>query len=271
MLPALLITFREVIEAALIVATILGILVRLNQTKSIKTAWLATGAAAGASIILLGLGSLLGIKVQELYEQKEALIEGSTMIISAAFITWAVFFLHTYFGQYKTHLLQKIKSTVEQNEQKGLFFLVFTAVFREGFEVVLFLSTVFFSDNPQRIFAGCAIGTVLALAVSFGLFSATLRMPVYYAFRVTSILLILFAAGLLGRGIHEFAELRYIPGMGELTMIFMPETSTLIGSLVNSIFGITREMQYSQIALYSLYTAFMTWWVFGRRSVTNHQ
>src|SRR3989344_6268229 len=171
MLPAFLITFREVIEASLIVATVLG------------------------------------IRIQKIYSGKtEELIEGVLMVTSAIFITWAVFFLHNYFGKYKTRLLAKIKSSVENEEQKGLFWLTFTAVFREGFEIVLFLSTIYFSSNPERIFAGFLTGLMGALVVSFGLFTATLKLPVYSAFRVTSLLLILFAAGLLARGIHEFAE-----------------------------------------------------------------
>lgn len=91
MLPAFLITLREVIEASLIVATILGILVKLKQTKGIKTVWLATGAATMLSIILLGMGSILGLRVQEIYEKHEPYIEGILMVTSAVFITWAVF------------------------------------------------------------------------------------------------------------------------------------------------------------------------------------
>lgn len=271
MLPSFLITFREVIEAALIVATILGILVKLGHKKSIKTVWIATGAAALLSIFLLGLGSLLGLKVQELYSGKtEDFVEGVLMITSAVFITWAVFFLHKYFAQYKTHLLAKIKSTVERQEQKGLFTLVFTAVFREGFEIVLFLSTIYFSSNPQSIFTGFLGGAIFALLVSFGLFTATLRLPVFYAFRVTSILLILFAAGLLTRGVHEFAEIGFIPEIGKMTLAFIPPKTTFIGEMIKAVFGLTQKMDLIQLSLYSTYVAFMSWWVFIRKSIKNY-
>ncbi|PIV71264.1 hypothetical protein COW57_00440, partial [Candidatus Roizmanbacteria bacterium CG17_big_fil_post_rev_8_21_14_2_50_39_7] len=49
---------------------------------------------------------------------------------------------------------QKVRKSIEEQEQRGLFVLVFTAVFREGFEIVLFLSTIYLSSNPQRIFIG---------------------------------------------------------------------------------------------------------------------
>lgn len=268
MLPALLITFREVIEASLIVATILGILVKLGQSRGIRTVWLATAAAAALSVALLGVGSVIGLKVQQLYSGRiEELTEGILMITSAVFITWAVFFLHTYFARYKTHLLQKIKATVEQEEQRGLFVLVFTAVFREGFEIVLFLSTVFFSSDPQQIFSGFVTGAVIALLISYGLFSATIKLPVFQAFRITSGLLILFAAGLLARGVHEFAEAGVIPELGHITLAFLPHAETVAGSMIKAVFGLTRRMDYLQLCLYLCYTAYMTWRIFLRKSL----
>lgn len=270
MFPAFLITFREVIEASLIVATILGILVKLKQTKGVKTVWIATVAAAILSILLLGLGSLFGVKVREVYSGSiEETVEGMLMIISAVFITWAVFFLHKYFAKQKVKLLQKVKKTVEQEEQKGLFILVFTAVFREGFEIVLFLTTIYFSSNPQSIIAGFTGGAVAALLISLALFSATLRMPIYYAFRTTSILLILFAAGLLARGVHEFAEVGLLPELTKVTFAFIPEKSTLTGDLLKAVFGITKTMDVLQLILYSAYVSLMTWWVFLRKRYQN--
>ena len=271
MLPAFLITFREVIEASLIVATILGILVKLNQKKGIKSVWYATGLAAFMSILFLALGSFFGLKMQELYSGKvEELIEGIFMITSAVFITWAVFFLHKYFSKYKIHLLKKIKETVEKEEQKGLFILVFTAVFREGFEIVLFLSTIYFSSNPQNIFAGFMGGLAGGLVVSLGLFGATLRMPVYLAFRATSILLILFAGGLLVHGIHEFAEVGLLPEIGKITIALVPEKATFAGQMLQAVFGLTRGMDMIQISTYSVYVVFMSWYVFFRKQNNNY-
>ncbi len=219
MIPSFLITFREVIEAALIVATILGILVKLRQTKSIRVVWTATITAIAISFALLLTASVAGIRLQELYTGRtEELVEGILMIISAVFITWAVFFLHTYFGRYKLRLLQKVKNTVDSASSRGLFVLVFTAVFREGFEIVLFLSTIYLSSSPAPIAGGFGLGLAAGLLVSFAFFSATLRLPVFWAFRTSSIFLILFAAGLLGRGIGEFAEMGILPRLTSATL-----------------------------------------------------
>ena len=269
MLPSFLITFREVIEASLIVATILGILIKLKHNKSVKTVWYATSFAIILSLVLLGFGSLFGLKVQEYYFGKvEETIEGILMIISSIFITWAVFFLHKYFAKYKVLLIKKIKYSLEGNEQKGLFALVFTAVFREGFEIVLFLSTIYFSSNPQNIFIGFSGGLISGLLISFAFFGATLKMPVYLAFRVSSILLIFFAGGLLARGIAEFAEAGLIPAFSKLSFNFLPGASSFSGQIIKSVFGITQQMDIAQIIAYSTYIIFMTYWVFLRRSST---
>lgn len=265
MLPAFLITFREVIEASLIVVTILGILVKLNQHASIKAVWLATAAASITSLVLVAGGSILGFKVQELYEGKvEQLTEGVLLTVSAVFITWAVFFLHKYFANYKVKLLQKVRKTVEAEEKRGIFILVFTAVFREGIEIALFLTSVYFAAKPVEILSGFGIGIIAGILICLALFTATLRLPVYYAFRVTSVLLILFAAGMLGRGVQEFAEAGFLPAIVEIHLPFIPSPQTIAGDIINAVFGISKTMNVLQLVSYSMYVAIMSYMVFLR-------
>lgn len=265
MFPAFLITFREVIEASLIVATILGILVKFKQTNGVKIVWLATGAASAVSILVLGVGSLLGFRVQEMYEKNEPYIEGILMVVSALFITWAVFFLHSFLSSYKVKLFKQINEKAAQHGQKGLFVLVFTAVFREGFEIALFLSTIYFSSNPQNIFIGFTGGLVAGLLVSLGMFTTTLNMPVRYIFRTSSILLVFFAAGLIARAIHEFAEVGLLPEIGKMTFAFMPQKGTFIADMIKALFGLTPKMDMIQLLAYGIYTTFMCWYIFLKK------
>lgn len=268
MLPAFLITLREVIEATLIVATVLGILIKLKQTKSIKTVWLATTAALLVSLVLLGLGSFLGLKIQEVYTGRaEQLFEGSMMIISAIFITSAVFWLHTYFASYKIKLLQKVKTTIDEQKQWRLFLLVFTAVFREGIEIVLFLSTIYLSSSPISVFSGFGLGLTGGLLISLAFFTATFKMPVLRAFQTTSVLLILFAAGLLARGVHEFVEAGFIPEFQIVTLSLLPAKGTISGDFIKAIFGLTHSMDYIQLALYAAYIALMRWFLYTRKHI----
>lgn len=262
MFAALLISLREVIEATLIVATVVGILAKLKQTALIKTVGIATFAAVFTSIALLGLGSFLGIKVQELYTgEVEEVIEGSLLMISAAFVTWAVFFLHDTFGRDKLKLIEKINHTVNKGEKNAIFLLVFTAVLREGFEIVLFLSTLYLSTNPQQIFTGFLSGLFLGLIFCYIVFKTTIKLPIYYAFKTTSILLVIFAAGLFARGVHEFAEIGVLPEVSAITFAFLPEKTTTAGLFIKTLFGITQKMDLIQLSVYSGYIGFMAWWL----------
>lgn len=256
MLPAALITFREILEASLIVATILGILSKLHFHQSVKTVWIATASAIIVSILLLFMGSLVGVKIHDVFEDHEPIFEGSMMIISAFFVTWAVFFLHKTFAHHKLSLLQHVRSTIEKNEQKGIFLLVFTAVFREGLEIVLFLSTLFFSNSTGSISLGVLLGTLSAISVAVLLFTATIRLPVFQTFRATSILLILFAAGLLSQGIHELIEAQILPtfsNLPTLTLFFLPSATSHVGSIIQSIFGLSRSMPSIELLFWTIY------------------
>ena len=273
MFASFLITFREVLEASLIVATILGILVHLGERRGIRTVWWATGLAAVASVALVFLGGLFGLKIQELYSGRvEEIVEGVLMITTALFITWAVFFLHTYFRRQSAKLLAKVKDTIEKKEERGLFALVFISVFREGFEIVLFLSALFFAESSSSILSGFSLGGILGLLFALTFFLSARRLPIAYAVRGTNFLLILFAAGLLGRGIHEFIEaglLPFLERLPEFSLAIIPNAKTsFVGSFMKSMFGITARMHSTQIAVYGTYVLAMVYAVFLRPRTT---
>lgn len=255
MLPSFLITLREVIEAMIIVATLLGIISKLKWDGAVKTVWIATLSAGVLSIVLVSLGSIFGFQLQKFYSgQVEQITEGILMTISALFITWAVFFLHRFFSQQKGILLKSVKKTIQNQQTKGLFILVFTAVFREGFEIALFLMSIYLSTSPKEVALGFMGGLALGILISFAFFKTSTRLPVQYAFRISTILLVLFAAGLFVRGIHEFMEAQIIPELFQFSLFFIPSKGTFIGDMIKSVFGITQKMDIIQIGVYLLYT-----------------
>lgn len=269
MFASFLITFREVLEASLIVATILGILVHIGERRGVRTVWLATIMAGVASIALVFLGGLFGLKIQEIYSGRvEEIVEGTLMITTALFITWAVFFLHRYFRRQSAKLLAQVRETIEKKEERGLFALVFISVLREGFEIVLFLSALFFAESSSSILSGFSLGGITALLFALLFFLSARRLPIAYAVRGTNFLLILFAAGLLGRGIHEFIEAGLLPffeRLPEFSLAIVPNAKTsFIGGFLKSMFGITAKMHSMQITAYTLYVVVMVYAVFVR-------
>lgn len=269
MFPAFLITFREVIEASLIVATITGILYRLGQRKHLKILLRATLLALVISILLLAGGSLLGYNMHTVYSGKtEEFAEGVMMTLSVFFITWAVFFLHVHFSGHKEHLMKKVKDSIEKEEERGLFAFIFLAVFREGFEIVLFLSSIYLSSKPADIAVGSLGGLLSGVLLSALLFKTSQKVSIRYAYHASTVLLLLFGAGLLARGIHEFAEAGVVPELLKISFVFIPSTGTFIGETLKTLFGITRNMDILQIGGYALYLIIMM--AYLRRSRTHH-
>jgi high-affinity iron transporter len=255
MIPSFLITLREVIEAMIIVTTLLGIAAQLKWNNAIKAVWIATLSAGVLSIILVSLGSIFGFQLQKLYVGKiEQVTEGILMTISAIFITWTVFFLHRFFSQQKGLLLKNVKKTIQGQELKGLFILVFTAVFREGFEIALFLTSIYLSASPKEVAFGFIGGLILGILVSVAFFKTSAHLPVKYAFRTSTILLVLFAAGLFSRGTHEFMEAKIIPELFQFSLPFISREGTFMGDMIQSVFGIAQKMDIIQICVYLFYT-----------------
>ena len=267
MLPTFLITLREVIEAALIVSIFVALLVKFDQRENLRIVLLAVSVAIIASLALVFAGSIIGLQVQEIYEEYEAIFEGILMIISVIFITWIIFYLHSFFSKNQKKLTEKASSEIQKKEKGGIFIMIFTIVFREGVEIALFLATFYFYTKPQDVLVGFIYGLITGTLIAFIFYKTTKRLPADKILNVTNILLILFAAGLLIRAIHEFVELKMFPEIGKISLSFIPESSTFSGSMIKSLFGFTNEIDILQIVAYTIYIVFIVYLIKFNKSI----
>ncbi len=200
--PSLLITFREALEAALIVAIIVSYLGKVGKSKLSRYAYLGSGAA-----IILSL--VLGFLVQSLYgglsEVAAQLFEGIASITAVAILTYMIFWMTGHSRRIKGELHDKIDVAIGRNELYGIASLAFVAVFREGLETVLFLSTMFIQDAAGTLM-GVIVGGTIVLGLAVLLIRGTYKLNLKRFFGYTSILLVVFAAGLSGYGVHELIE-----------------------------------------------------------------
>lgn len=233
MFASFLITFREVLEASLIVAAILGILLREGRKEDVRTVWHAVTVAIVASITLIFFGGIVGVRLQEVYAgETEEVFEGIFMLVTAFFITWAVVFLHNFFANGHKKILTRITATAQRNESRWLFGLAFFSVLREGIEVTLFLSGLLFSVSELRIVWGALLGALTALGGAYLFFLGARRLPVIWAVQGTNFFLVLFGGWLLAGGLHELIELPFVPTIiaivytiTMLSIIFLPKNN----------------------------------------------
>lgn len=212
MLASLLLSLREGLEAALVIGIVLGVLLKLKRTDLNKTVWAGASVAVIASLLAAVTLNLLGMKFEG---RGEAIFEGVAMLLAAGVLTWMIFWMHNSAGKLAQEIEEKTKGAVKGNGKKALFSLAFLAVFREGIELALFLLAVQKTASPFQTFMGAILGLSGAVILGVFLFNSTRKLNLSSFFKVTNVLLIIFAAGLVGYGVHELNEAGIIPSIIE--------------------------------------------------------
>ncbi|MBC7227636.1 MAG: FTR1 family protein [Thermoflexales bacterium] len=258
MLASLLITLREGLEAALIVGIVLGVLHRLQRHDLVRPAW--AGVAAAVALSVAGGLALRGLGVA-LEGRSEEIFEGATMLVAASVLTWMIFWMGRRGREIQATLERDVRRTAAQGSAWGLFGLTFIAVVREGVETALFLNAALFTSTPTQTLIGGVLGLAIAVGLGWAIFAAGRRLNIRAFFRVTGIFLLLFAAGLVARGVHEFQEAALLPTLVQPVWDLNPflDEHSLLGEFLKALFGYNGDPSLLEILAYGLYLAAVGW------------
>ncbi|MEK7354553.1 MAG: iron uptake transporter permease EfeU, partial [Chloroflexota bacterium] len=227
MLGSLLITLREGLEAALIIGIILAYLAKTDNRQGFKPVWLGTSLAVLVSLIA---GAIIYRVAGEFSGRAEEIFEGSAMLLAVGVLTWMVFWMRKQAVNIRGELQAQIQSALTSGSSFGLATIAFIAVVREGIETVLFLfaaNTV--AESAVLFTIGGLLGLVVAIAIGYGIYKGSSKLNLRTFFNITGLVLIIFAAGLLAHGIHEYNEAAIIPNVIEHVYdinAILPEKST---------------------------------------------
>lgn len=253
MLGALLITLREGLEAALIIGIILAYLARTSNRQGFKPVWVGTSLAILASLVA---GVVIYLTAGELSGRAEEVFEGLAMFLATGVLTWMIFWMRKQAVNIKANLQAQIQSVLTSGSSLGLVLLAFVAVVREGIETVLFLfAATKVAESAVAFISGGVLGLVIAVIIGYGLYKGTARLNLRAFFNVTGLLLIIFAAGLLVHGIHEFHEAGVIPPIVEHVWDInnvLPEKSTF-GRFLTAIVGYNANPSLVEVIAYLVY------------------
>lgn len=243
MLPSYLLSLREGLEAALIIGIVLGALQKIRRTDLAPMLWLGALIAFIVSVLIAILLTTLGL---ELEDPGEAIFEGFTMFIAAGLLTWMIFWMSRQARNLKSELEAGVNKAAASTGKSAMFWMAFVAVVREGVELALFITAAFFVGNRENVgtniiqtLAGVVLGLGTAILLGWSLFASTVRLDLRRFFQVTGFILILFAAGLIAHGVHEFNEVGWIPPVIEHIWdinAIIDETS-VFGELLKTLFG----------------------------------
>ena len=253
MIAAFLISFREGLEAALIIGIILGYLRKIGASRN-KQGLVMAGSLA-AVLLSIGLAAALRMIGLELEGQLEEIFEGVTMLLAAGVLTWMIFWMRRQSRFMKASLDHHVRYATRTGDNWGLVTVAFISVFREGIETALFLSAAAFANDGSGTLLGASFGLMAAIIAGYLIYVSTSRINPRQFFDITSLLLLLFAAGLVAHGIHEFQEaglLVTLKGHVWDTNAILDENSPL-GQLLKSLVGYNGNPSLIEVVAYWSY------------------
>lgn len=262
MLPSYLLSLREGIEAALVVGIVLGALRQIHREELASSIWAGVLSAAFISVVTAIVLTAFGLSLEGAYEP---VFEGVTLCLAAGVLTWMIFWMNRNSRFIKGELEAGVRQAVLTTGGRGLFILAFVAVVREGVELALFLTAAVFASNPVQTIVGSLLGLFTAVLLGWSIFATTVKLDLRRFFKVTGVLLVLFAAGLVSLSIHEFNEIGWIPSLVEHVWdlsAFLSEQS-LLGQILKTLFGYNPAPSLTSVIAYIGY--FVVVW-FGLRA-----
>ncbi|OGN84635.1 MAG: hypothetical protein A2X23_11560 [Chloroflexi bacterium GWC2_73_18] len=251
MAPGFLLGLREGIEAALVVSIVLAFLARTGNRRHFGSVWAGVGLAILFSI---GVGAVLFATGTELEGQAEQLFEGSAMVLAVGVLTWMIFWMRRQAAGIRRSLETQVGEALAGGSSFGIAALAFLAVGREGLETALFFLGAAASAGTTETILGGTLGLLAAVAVGYGLYRGSRWFNLRTFFRVSGILLIVFAAGLLSHGVHEFTGAGLLPEtarLWDLTAI-LPHSGGP-GQWLRTLFGYSATMTILEFAAWFAY------------------
>lgn len=268
MIPSYLLSLREGLEAALVVGIVLGALRQMQRRELILPVWLGALGAALVSLVAAVVLTSLGLS---LHDPAEAIFEALTMLLAAGLLTWMLFWM----ARQSRYIKNQLEAGVQRASRGGwgsLFGLAFVAVLREGLELALFLTATALASDARQAVLGAFLGLGTAVLLGATVFVTTVRLDLGSFFRVTGVLLVLFAAGLVGRGVGELVEVGWLPALvGQVWDLGgLLSSESFVGQALGALFGYSPAPSLMQVLTYLAYlgVVLLGLWMDGRRKLT---
>lgn len=198
---AFLITLREGLEVSLVLAILISYLVKTGRSGEVSAVWRGAGLAAAMCLIA---GLAIHLAIGGLHGTANQITEGIIAVAAASVLTWMIFWMRTNARSLGNELRSKVDAATTAT---ALAAIAFVATVREGLETALFLlSAETSSDSGVLVTLGGLAGLAVSACLGWLIYRGGSRLDLRRFFQVTGILLIFFAAGLVGKAVHEFRE-----------------------------------------------------------------
>lgn len=255
MLGNYLIGLREGLEAALVVSILLVYVKRTNRESLVK--WVTYGVIA-AVVASVFVAYILESISEELEDSFEPIFAGTVSLLAVVFVTWMIFWMKKSARTISTDLRNRLDDAALSGGQVAVALMAFVAVIREGAETaVFFWAATQATGSASTSVVGLLLGLGTAVGLGWAIYESAASVNLPKFFRVTGVLLVFVAAGVLSYGIHEFQEVGLMPGEDNvlINLSSILTDGSVLSTLVAGIFNIKATTTSVQAMAYVAYVA----------------
>jgi high-affinity iron transporter len=263
-LPSFLITFREGLEAFLLVGIMLSYLDRMNARAYKRYLYLGIGSGLVVSLAVAFVLQVLVSQFENEYYRTCMMI--GILLFASGVLTYMAIWMQRQARARTSAVQRQLDAHVGTGNLVGMVSLSFAAVLREGFETVLFFSALAYAPQGLRFESGVTgglLGLAASIAVVYFLLRGTRRVPLTAFFKYTSLLLIVIAAGLLSSSIDMMQSIDWLPVLSQrvFDISWVLRDDQGIGVFLRALFGYNASPSGLQFGVWACYMAlFVVLW-----------
>ena len=251
MLAALIIVFREVFEAGLII----GIVLAVTGSVPHRNRWIGGGVLTGALAACV-VAAFTGALSQFFEGMGQELFNAAILVVAVIMLTWHNVWM-AHHGREMAGEIRAAGQAVADGTKSllALAVVVGVAVLREGSEVALFLYGVAASDGGSTLsfaiggFIGLALGAGVCLLTYFGL----MRIPQRALFATTTVLITLLAAGMAAQAVAFLERANWLTALDTVVWDsgWLLSEKSIAGRTMHTLIGYTDQPTEMQLLVYA--------------------
>jgi high-affinity iron transporter len=249
MLAALLIVFREVFEAGLII----GIVMAVTRSVAGRGWWIAGGVGGGIAGACIA-AAFAGALSSAFHGMGQELFNAGILSIAVVMLTWH----NVWMARHGRELADEMRAAGEAvrsgaKSLAALAVVVGVAVLREGVEIVLFLYGVAISgESGLGIFAGGVLGLVLGAGICSLTYVGLISVPGRYLFAVTSVMIAFLAAGMAAQATAFLQQAGLVEALGNVVWntSWIVSEESWIGRALHTLVGYNDQPTGLQLVAY---------------------
>jgi high-affinity iron transporter len=260
-LPTFVIGLREGLEAALIVGIVAAFLSQRGRRDALRWMWLGVVLA-----VSLCAAVAVGLRLAEenLPQKEQEQLETVIAFVAVGMITWMIVWMRRHSADLKGDLQQRAEVALVSGSVLGLVVMAFLAVLREGIETAVFLLAAFQqSTDPTLTGTGAVLGVAVAMVLGYLIYRGGVKLNLSKVFRITGVVLVLVAAGLLSFALHaghEAGWFNFLLGRA-VDLRWLIDPGSVQSALITGMFGIQPEPTVGEVAVFLAYAIPMTFYV----------